>query len=82
MQGSERLDSAQQEAPARPHLHKSHSREQLLGISCHLPSLPGSPSAHPQLGTSRPVDTKKLEAEEFSSFLQHPVKFSFLTQAS
>lgn len=42
MQSRERLESAQQEGPARPHLHKADSGEQLLGISCHsLASLPG-----------------------------------------
>lgn len=42
MQSRDGLDSAQQEGPARPHLHKADSGEQLLGISCHsLPSLPG-----------------------------------------
>lgn len=42
MQSRERLDLAQQQGPARPHVHKADSGEQLLGISCHsLPSLPG-----------------------------------------
>lgn len=39
-QGQAGLSTAK--GPARPHLHKADSGEQLLGISCHsLPSLPG-----------------------------------------
>lgn len=39
-QGHAGLSTAK--GPARPHLHKADSGEQLLGISCHsLPSLPG-----------------------------------------